>query len=140
MSEIAGRLMEVRINDSQMAHGGAGAKINGVDNSTLNKLADILEITQFGDSYKKRIAGLKDSNVSLSGNYDPADTSGQLKLEPGDDVWIALFPEGTTAKGKQIEMIVENFEQSATADGKQEFSSTIQGNGAPAVIDEAPAP
>ena len=134
MAELAGRLMEVRINDSEMTNGGDGAKVNGVDNATLNKLADILEITQFGDTHKKRMAGLKDSNVSLSGNYDPDDTNGQLVLEPGDDVWVALFPQGTTESGTQVKMIVENFEQSAAVDGKQEFSSSLQGNGAPATI------
>ena len=138
MAELAGKLMELRINSTEMTNGGDGAKVNGVDNATLNKLADILEITQFGDDYKKRIVGLKDSNVSLSGNYDPADTDGQLVLEPGDDVWVALFPQGTTENGTQVKMIVENFEQSAAVDGKQEFSSSLQGNGAPASITSAP--
>ena len=138
MAELAGKLMELRINSAEMTNGGDGAKVNGVDNATLNKLADILEITQFGDDYKKRIVGLKDSNVSLSGNYDPADTNGQLVLEPGDDVWVALFPQGTTENGTQVKMIVENFEQSAAVDGKQEFSSSLQGNGAPASITSAP--
>ena len=134
MAELAGKLMEVRINSTEMTDGDGGAKVNGADNTTLNKLADILEITQFGDDYKKRMVGLKDSNVSLSGNYDPADTNGQLVLEPGDDVWVALFPQGTSESGTQIKMIVESFEQSASVDGKQEFSSSLQGNGAPATI------
>ncbi len=139
MTELAGRLLEVRINGELMANGGAGAKVEGVDNSTLNRMAEILEVTQFGDERKKRIHGLKDTSLSLSGNYRPDDTSGQLLLEPGDDVFIALFPQGTGAAGKQIQMIVENFEESASVDGKQEFSSSLQGNGAPAVVAAAPA-
>lgn len=134
VTELAGKVMEVRINSAEMNSNADGAKVEGVDNATLNKLADILEISQFGDTYKKRMAGLKDSNVSLSGNYRHDDTTGQLKLEPGDAVWIAVFPQGTGEDGTQIEMVVESFEQSASVDGKQEFSSSLQGNGEPATI------
>jgi predicted secreted protein len=137
MSELAGRLMEIRINDTEMTDGGDGAKISGVDDATYNRMAEILEVTEFGDEYRSRIAGLKDTSVDLSGSYDPDDTDGQLELEPGDDVWVALFPKGTSEDGKQIKMIVENFEQSASVDGRQEFSSTLQGNGAPATISAA---
>ncbi len=139
MSELAGRLMEVRVKATIMSNGADGNKISGVDNASLNKLADILEITQFGETHKKRMAGLKDSSVSLSGNYIPTDDDGQLVLEPGDDVFVALFPRGVGEDGKQVKMIVENFEQTAAVDGKQEFSCSLQGNGAPAAIDADPA-
>ncbi len=133
-TELAGHLMEVRIKATVMANGDDGAKIEGVDNATLNRLADILEVSQFGDTFKKRMHGLKDSNVSLSGNYRPDDANGQMELEPGDPVFIAVFPQGNKVAGRQIEMIVENFEQSAAADGKQTFSSSLQGNGVPAPV------
>ena len=137
MPELPGYKMEVRISATEMSDGGDGYKIEGLDNATLNRLADILEITQFGNTYKKRMSGLKDSNVSLSGNYRPDDTNGQLSLEPGGDVYIAMFPQGTTAAGRQIKMIVENFEHASAADGKQTFSATVQGNGEPAAISAA---
>jgi len=137
MPELPGYKMAVRISATEMSNGSDGYKIEGVDNATLNRLADILEITQLGDTYKKRMGGLKDSSVALSGNYRPDDTNGQLALEPGDDVYIAMFPEGTTKAGKQIQMIVENFEHASAADGKQTFSATVQGNGAPAAISAA---
>ena len=143
MPELAGYLMEVRIKAGtvKMSAGGAdGLVIEGVDSVTLNRLAEILEVSSFSDTWKRRIAGIKDSNVSLSGNYLPTD-AGQLALEPGDDLWIALFPQGSSladgADGKQVQMIVENFEESSSADGKQEFSSSLSGNGAPEVIAKA---
>ena len=142
MGELAGKSMEIRISDSEMSDGNDGAKINGADNATFNKLKEILEITQFTDKFRKRKGGLKDSNLDISGNYDPTDTDGQLKLDPhgdNEDVWVALFPEGNESgkSGKQIKMIAESFEQSAEADGKQEFSATLQGNGEPTDIDGA---
>lgn len=138
MAELAGKINHVRIHTSEMANGGAGTKINGVDNSTFKRLCELLEITQFDTTHKNRIAGVKDSNIALSGNYDPADTNGQLVLEPGNFVWIAVFPQGTTQAGKQVKMIVEDFEHGAQVLGKQTFSSMLHGVAAPAAITAAP--
>ncbi len=138
MTELAGYLMEVRVRTEKMVGDGGddGTIVEGIDNSTLNRLAEILEITSFSDTHKRRLSGIKDSNVSLSGNYIPSD-AGQLLLDPGDDLWVAMFPQGTGEDGRQIKMIVENFEENATADGKQEMSASLQGNGAPEKIDGA---
>jgi hypothetical protein len=129
MPELGGNLMVVKVGTT-----GAGpfVLINGVDNSTLRKLCNILDMTKFGHTHKVRAAGIKDSSVSLSGNYDPADATGQLKLEPGDTVWIQVLPDGVA--GSQIEMLVENFEQTADANGKQTFSSSLQGTAAPTEV------
>ena len=135
MSELAGKINIVYILTGTTAMiATTGAKINGVDSSTYNRMAEMLEITQFGDDYQKRIAGMKDTSVSLSGNYDPLDTAGQLDLEPGDFVYIGIYPEGTGTAGKQIPMAVESFDQSSSATGKQEFSCSLSGNGAPETL------
>jgi predicted secreted protein len=128
MSELAGKAMVVKIDTTSS---GAGTVIGGVDNTTLRQLCNLLDISAFGDSYHSRIAGLKDSSVSLSGNYDPAD-AGQLKINAGDTVWVQVLPNGTA--GKKIEMLVEEFSQQASADGKQTFNATLQGNGAPTTV------
>jgi predicted secreted protein len=129
MGELAGKLNVIKIATTAE---GAGTAINGVDSSTFNRLCDILEITAFGDEYKARMAGLKDTNLSLSGNYDPADTNGQMALEPGDYVWVQVLPNGTT--GKKVKMIVENFEHGAAIADKQTFSSSLQGVEAPTAV------
>ena len=135
MGEVAGKTNYAKIltGITPMVGAGAptGAKINGVDNSTYKKLCDLLEITQFGDTHKNRLAGVKDTSVTVSGNLDTADTLGQLELEPGDTVYIAVHPSGATVAGSQCKCIVESFEQSADATGKQTFSATLQGIAAP---------
>ena len=135
MAELAGKnnIVYILTGTTPMS-ATTGAKIKGVNSSTRNRLAEMLEITQFGDNYQKRMPGLKDTSVSLSGNYDPSDTNGQLGLESGDSVYIGTYPEGTATASKQVPMIVENFEHSASADGKQEFSSSLVGNGAPETL------
>lgn len=132
---LAGKINEIYVLAGQTAMtDSTGNKVGGVDDSTYSRLAELLEVTQFGDDFQKRIAGLKDSNVSISGSYDPSDTNGQLVLEPGDFIYIGIYPEGPSQAGKQVPAIVENFEQSASVDGRQEFSCTIQGNGEPVTL------
>lgn len=135
MPEIAGKtnLVYILTGTTAMANN-TGAKVLGVDNSTYNQLCDLLEITQFGDSYKNRIAGLKDTNMSLSGNYYPGDTTGQDEIVPGDTVYIGVYPQGSAVAGYQVKAIVETFEISAGASDKQTFSASIQGIAAPVAL------
>ena len=131
MAELAGKLNEVYVLTGTSAMtGSTGAKVLGVDDSTFRKMCDLLEITAFGDSNKKRIAGLLDASIDLAGNYYPSDTTGQDVLEPGDSVYIGVYPSGPATAGYQFPGIVETFEVKAAAPDKQTFSATVQGNGA----------
>ena len=107
--------------------GTTGVKLEGLDNASLNQTADLLEITSFGDEYKKRIAGLKDYSVSLSGNYKEQHD----EIVPGDYVWIGMYMNGTENSGKQALCIVESVEYSADAGDKQTISLNLQGAGEP---------
>lgn len=135
MSELAGYTNQVYVLAGASAmEAGTGAKVAGVDNSSFNKLCEILDITSFGDTYRKRLAGLKDSAFSISGNYYPGDTNGQDVLVAGAAVYIGTFPSGTAVAGTQIPAIVENFEVSSDVAGKQTFSCTLAANGAPVAL------
>jgi hypothetical protein len=135
VAEIAGKTNIVYILAGTTAMtDSTGAKVLGVDNSSYQMLCDLLEITAFGDSYKKRLAGLLDTSVTISGNYYPGDTNGQDILVVGNTVQIGIYPSGTGSAGKQVEAIVESFEINADVGGKQTFSSTLQGTEAPAAL------
>jgi len=124
MSEQAGFLNEVwALTGVTAMAAGTGAKILGVDNSSFGRLCDILEITSFGDTYKKRMAGLKDTTFSLSGNVYVGDTTGQDILIPGDTIYIGVMPSGPTVAGTQVMALVESFETTSAVDGKQTFSA-----------------
>jgi hypothetical protein len=113
---------------------GTGAAIKGVDNQSYGMLCDILEITAFGDTYKKRMAGLKDSSFTISGNVYTGDTTGQDVLIPGNAVMIGAHPSGKAVAATQIPAIVESFEVSVDVAGKQTFSCTLAANGAPVAM------
>ncbi|GLI51350.1 hypothetical protein TSYNTROOL_14360 [Tepidanaerobacter syntrophicus] len=107
--------------------GTTGVKLGGLDNASLSQTADMLEITSFGDAYKKRIAGLKDCSVSISGNYETQ----HEELEAGDYVYIGMYLNGIENPGKQVLCIVESVEYSADASDKQTISMSLQGAGEP---------
>lgn len=117
--ELAGREMAIKLSPTNSTF----ILINGVDNSTLKRMCDMLDISSYGNDYKKRMSGMKDGNLNLSGNYDPTDTTGQLMLVPGDFVYIQVLPNGTT--GVKAKFIVEDFNFSAPTEGKQTFSATV---------------
>ncbi len=136
MAEVAGKTNEVYILAGAVAMtGSTGAKILGTDNSTFTKLCELLDITEFGDSYKSRLAGLLDSSISISGNYYASDTTGQDVLVPGASVYVGVYPSGSGVAGTQIPAIVENYEVSAEVAGKQTFSASLLATGEPVTLD-----
>ena len=135
MGELAGRVNVVWAKTGSAITDGTGAKISGVDNSTYNQLCEILDTSQFGDTHRARIAGLKDTNLTVSGNYDPTDATGQGLFIPGDIVYVGVYPSGSAAVGLgQAAFIVENYEHGASVDGKQEFSCSLLGTAAPVAL------
>lgn len=78
--------------------------VNSVDLSddanslTLDLSVDELEDTAFGDSYKSRIGGLKDSSWSIDFNQDFASSQVDATLFPllGTVVTVATKPVNTT--------------------------------------------
>lgn len=135
MAELAGKTAQVFILAGAVAMtGSTGAKVDGVDNSTMQDLAELVEITQFGDSYKRRLVGIKDSSVQLSGNYNPSDTNGQNVITAGAAIYIGIYPQGTGVAGRQIPALVESVDWTSEVNGKQSFSCSIMGNGAPVVL------
>lgn len=135
MAELAGKtsIIFALAGTTPMANN-TGVKIEGVDSATLQELAELLEITQFGDTYKRRIAGIFDANVQLSGNYNPADTNGQNIIVAGAALYVGIYPQGTGVAGRQIPVLVESVDWSSEVNGKQAFSCTLAGNGAPAAL------
>lgn len=129
MAEYAGLSRVILIATTST---GAGVAIHGVKDSTYRHLCDMLDITHFGDTHRGRKGGLLDTALPLSGSYDPADTTGQALLVPGNDVYIQVLYDGTS--GSKIQMICENFEQGGSVDALQTFTSSLLGQAAPSAV------
>ena len=115
--------------------GGTYTKIAGLNDASLQRIRDLLDTTNFKDAndapVRKRIYGLKDRSLSLSGDLDLSDSNGQVLLsdaiDDGTNVFIKYLPDGTN--GWQVEFLVENFDMQSTPDGKNEFSCSLQATG-----------
>jgi hypothetical protein len=138
MAEVAGNTNRVKILAGSVAMAGAGsptgAYILGVDNTSFGKLCDMLDITSFGDTNKKRLAGLKDTTVKISGNVYVGDTTGQDVIIPGNTVMIGVYPSGPSVAGSQVNAIVESMETTADASGKQTFTASFSCIAAPVAL------
>jgi hypothetical protein len=131
MAEVAGNLFEVYVlAGATPMTASTGAKVLAIDNASFKDLCNILEKTAFGDTHKMRMGGLKDTELSLSGNYYAGDTTGQAVFIAGDTIMVGAYPSGPTAAGRQVECIVESVEQSATPNDKVKFSVGLAANGA----------
>lgn len=79
--------------------------INSVDFSsslaavTLDVSAEEQEVTAFGDSYRQRIAGLKDASISLDFHQDFGADAVDSTLWPllGSNATVVVTPTGTTS-------------------------------------------
>lgn len=130
---LAGHELAIYANATTIT---AADEMDGVNNVSFGPTRDLLEDTDFKDTSatRTRFAGLKDGTISLSGDYEPADTP-QSALETafnnGTDITIGIAWDGATgSNGHQVVCQVESFEISASFDGKVEFSASLQFNGA----------
>lgn len=132
MAEVAGKTNVVYVHTEAMTNS-TGSKITGADNASYKTLCDILDITSFGDTHRRRMAGLLDTEITLSGNIYTGDT-GQGLLVAGNTVFIGCYSQGTSVASMQVQAIVNSFEASYPVDGKQTFSATFSCIAAPVAL------
>lgn len=117
----------VKINAST-ADDGAN-EIDGITSVDFGPAQDLLETTDFADSTgaRTRIQGLKDLDVSLSGQYEASDT-GQALLRTvwasGATVYMRFLWDGTN--GLKSTFKVESYKINASFDGVVEFSCALK--------------
>lgn len=125
---ISGKDAQIRIHTEPFINFTDGVRIDGVNSSDFTDGAELIEVNNFGNTFKKRAVGLFDSTIELSGNFLPKD-EGQLLLKSGTYVYILYISSNSTV-GLTGEYIVGSKSYNATAEGLQEFSVTLEGNSA----------
>lgn len=115
--------------------------IAGINSIGFDTSADMLDITDFDSScFREFIAGLKSGTVSLSGDYEPTDTNGQVVLR---DAWlngtlltgatvISFTVDGTN--GFSANAYVTSFSVNPTVEGKVTVSFSLQLTGTISVL------
>ena len=105
------------------------AYVSGVD-LTLEK--EIIEILQFGASFKEKVPAIKDWSISIDGTVALAKDGTQKELydafESGNAITVGIYLDATTYfSGTGY---VSSFNISASPDDKISLSSEIAGSGA----------
>jgi len=68
-----------------------------VESWSITFSSENAEYNALGDAYKRRTAGIKDCNGTITCFLDETDTNGQLAMTEGATVAINLYYEGATS-------------------------------------------
>lgn len=114
--------------------GGAfpGTTTQGVNDVSFNLSRNLIDVSQMdgASGFVKRLAALKDFPVTISGFFLPNDTSyGHMKANfvSGTQLGVQIDFSGGD-KLSLADALVESIDISASVDGAQEVSITIQSN------------
>jgi len=125
---LAGKSLVVKAS----TNGSDWTEIDELNSAAMNAAGENLDITEFGDSYRQRIQGIKDASYSLSGFWDKDDTNGQVAIRAawsGDTaIYIQFLVDGTNGWYQQCK--VSQFNINAAVDGVVEISIDLEGTGA----------
>jgi len=133
MAATASYLAEVQCNIS----GGSFSTLAGVNDVSVSISRTLVDVSVMNatDDFTKRLAALKDFPISVSGFFEPTDTAyGHIQsafVDSALPLVVKVFFDGTkaaTKRGFQVTCLVESIEVSASVDGAQEVSISLQSN------------
>lgn len=138
---LAGHPTVVYAKSSNTAPSGSD-EIDGINNVSYGPTGNLLDVTDFKDTsgFMKRLLGLKDGSINLSGDYEASDAPQALlrsSWDSGASCWITVHfnpSGGAGVKGFQVECLIESFEITSAVDGKVEFTCTAQFTAAPVAV------
>lgn len=103
-----------------------------IDKWSLDIGAEILDVSAFGDTWKEKIAGLKEWSCSGEGRWDMTDTAGQKALQDailgGTTVAIRLYIDADTYYSGNA--YVKQVSPGAELAGTVDVSFQLEGTGA----------
>lgn len=90
------------------------------------------DTTSMGDTAQTHIVGIPGWTARVEGNYDPADTNGQVALTIGGSVTVGLYTDGDATGKKYLSGTASIVGKSVSASFSERvtFSVDLKGNGA----------
>ena len=132
MAATAGKKLRVSV---ATAFAGTYNNIVGVKSASLKRNGAIIDVTTLTDTDLVKIMGMRDSQLTLSGNFE-LDTTGQKVIRDAQandsQIWAKFQPDGgTTANiNSVVEVKVSDYSISGDATGEVSVSITLEGTGA----------
>src|SRR4051812_33788535 len=133
MAGKAGRKSRVKIG---LTSGGTFYTVAGIRSATVTLDGAVIDDSEFGSDWAAKLQGLKNCQISLSGNRRLDDTNGQNVLMgffigSTELIYVEYLPDnGTTSNvGFKIPMIVSKVGEPTTVEGAVEFTCELEGAG-----------
>lgn len=109
--------------------------VGGANNCSQNLTRALLDVTAYGDTAIKRIAGLFDTPVTISGHRDHAD-DGQAAIIAawlaGTPIWVRRLHNGTN--GYKVQCLVASFNQAGGVAETATFDAQLSSTGVVAAV------
>jgi len=113
-----------------------GTAIMEISEATFTINGEVVDVSTFdSDGWRERILNLRDATISLSGFYDPTDTTGQVQIrdaqlaqEVVEDIQVRADATDPST-GLECDAVVETFEINPTVEGAVAVSITLQSTG-----------
>jgi len=99
---------------------------------SVNETVGDSDTTSMGDTAQTHLTGIPGWTAKVEGNYDPADTNGQVALTIGASVTVGLYTDGDATGKKYLTgtASVVAINREATYTERVTFSVDLKGNGA----------
>jgi len=130
MATYTGNNGEVKVTPD----GGAETLVGEVRDFSVEQTAEVVADTVIGDSWVTNKTTLRSWTASINCYFEwdaGAGDAGQVALAVGDDVSLALYPNGDSSNYQELtgSAIVTSVSQSQSFDGLVELSFSCTGNG-----------
>lgn len=132
MAATAGKKLRVSVATT---FGGSYNVIVGIKSASLKRSGQMIDVTTLTDTELVKIMGMRDSVLTLSGNFE-LDTTGQKVIRDAFAADTALFAKfqpdgGTTANiNSTVEVKVSDYSISGDTNSEVSVSIELQGTGA----------
>lgn len=127
----AGYLIDIHTSPDDVTYTAVG----GANSCSQNLTRALLEVTEYGDTAMKRIAGLFDTPMTVSGHRKYAD-AGQAALLTaflaGTPVWMRRLHNGTN--GFKVQCLVGSFNEGGGVGETATFDCQLQSTGLVAAV------
>jgi len=130
MATYTGNNGEVKVTPA----GGAETVVGEVRDFSVEQTAEVVADTVIGDSWVTNKTTLRSWTASINCYFEwdsGAGDAGQVALDVGDEVALALYPNGDSSNYQELtgQAIVTSVSQSQSFDGLVELSFSCTGNG-----------
>lgn len=138
---LAGHACQVGIMTSSTTATFPTDEATGIKQIGYSPSLDLIDVSDFSSGqFKKKLGGLKDGTISLSGDFEPTNTAvARIITAAGDgsSVWGNYHYDPTASSGSRgfkVECKVKGFTIDAQVDGAVQFKADLEFTGLPVAI------